>query len=781
MTQNVFEGLIHSAALLIATAFIYDLLTIRCQSRQSLYRKILTGFLLGVLGMILMLVPWRYTPGIIFDTRSVVISIAGLYFGLIPTAVAMIMTSILRFFQGGAATVTGISVIIASGMLGVAWRHFRGSDRGEFFVFELYLFGLLVHGVMLALMFTLPAATAVKILSVISLPVILIYPLATILFGSLINFRRRRELVSQKLQESEQRLRLALQASNQGIYDLNIRTGDIIISDEYARMLEYDPAEYNVTLETWVNQLHPDDREQTLMAYNEYIFGHREIYSQEFRMRTRSGNWKWIFSAGKVVKRDKQGHPLRMLGLHKDISEQKKNAARLEYLATHDVLTGLANRVLLRDRLEQSILFAQRSRRLVAILLIDLDRFKVINDSLGHDSGDELLKKVAGRLRESVREADTVARFGGDEFVILLPEVAEIKEIEPIAEKILSHLDQPYHLDGREFTITGSIGISIYPNDCADSGNLIRHADIAMYRAKEGGNCYCFYTPGMGLHSRENMELEADLRRALERRELLLYYQPKVDIGTGCIIGSEALLRWQHPQKGMISPDRFIPLAEETGMILPIGEWVLMEVCRQINVWQGENVTPLPVAVNLSARQFRNINLADSVRRILAETGIEPGLLELELTESMIMHDPETAVATMQQLKKLGVKLALDDFGTGYSSFNYLRRFPVDCLKIDKSFINDVPNDPSSTAVAASIVAIAQRLGLVSIAEGVETQEQLDFLSNCGCGGFQGFLFSAPVPGEEFSTIFRNAQSIKSNETGSPGGKWPHIDIAINH
>jgi diguanylate cyclase (GGDEF)-like protein/PAS domain S-box-containing protein len=766
MNPTAFEGLIHSAALLIATAFVYDQLTIHYRNRQNLSQKLLIGFLLGVLGMILMLAPWRYVPGIIFDTRSVVISVAGLYFGLIPTTVAILMTCALRFFQGGAATLTGISVIITSGMLGIAWRHFRGSDRGEFSVSELYIFGLLVHGVMLALMFTLPSVTAWEVLGVIGLPVIIIYPFATMFFGLLVNFRHRREKVSRKLQESEQRLRLALEASYQGIYDFNIETGAIIISDEYARMLEYEPDEYQITFGSWVTQLHPDDREQTLMAYNEYISGHREVYSQEFRMRTRSGDWKWIYSTGKVVERDKKGHPLRMLGIHKDISERKKNAARLEYLATHDTLTGLANRVLLCDRLEQSILFAQRSQRLVAVLLIDLDRFKVINDCLGHGSGDEILKKVAMRLRETVREVDTVARFGGDEFVILLTEVADTMDVAAIAEKILCNLSQPYLLDGLEHTITGSLGISIYPSDGVNSANLIRHADIAMYRAKEETNRFCFYAPGMGLHSRENLELEADLRRALERGELLVYYQPKVNMATGKIIGSEALLRWQHPEKGMISPSRFIPLAEETGMILPIGEWVLMEVCRQVEVWQRQDFAPLPVAVNLSARQFRKIDLVDSVQRVLAETGTKPGLLELELTESMVMHDPGAAVVTMQQLKNLGVKLALDDFGTGYSSLNYLRRFPVDCLKIDRSFIRDVPGDPSAAAVAASIVDIAQRLGLNSIAEGVETREQLDFLVECGCGGFQGFLFSAPVSGEDFAAVLRSAQSIKSNKIG---------------
>ncbi|MEZ4599043.1 MAG: EAL domain-containing protein [Syntrophotaleaceae bacterium] len=762
MTQTAFEGLIHSAALLIAAAFVFDLITIRYQNRKNIPQRLLIGFLLGMLGIILMLSSWNYVPGIIFDTRSVVISIAGLYFGLIPTAVAMTMTCLLRLFQGGAAMVTGISVILASGFLGIAWRHLRGSNRKFYSGLELYGFGLLVHGVMLGLMFTLPLATATQVLRVIGLPVLVIYPLATTVLGLLINIRRRREQISRELAESEERLRLALEASSQGIYDFNIRTGMVTVSDEYARMLGYDPAEYRITFTDWVTQLHPDDRDHALTVYQEYISGHRAVYAHEFRMKTRSGQWKWIHSAGKVLERDKLGQPLRMLGIHKDISEEKESAARYEYLATHDVLTGLANRVLLRDRIEQSIHYAHRTRRLVAVLLIDLDRFKFVNESLGHDSGDELLKVVAGRLRESVREADTVARFGGDEFVILLAEVADEIDVEPVAEKILHRLCQPCRINGREITITGSLGISIYPSDGANSENLIRYADIAMYRAKEEGNCCRFYSPAMGLRSRETLELDADLRRALERQELLLHYQPKVELATGRIIGAEALLRWQHPQRGMIPPGRFIPLAEETGLILPIGEWVLTEACRQISAWKGENFAQLPVAVNLSARQFRKIDLADSVRRILEKTGVDRGLLELELTESMIMHDPLAAVTTMQELKALGVRLALDDFGTGYSSLNYLRRFPVDCLKIDGSFIHDVPDDPSAAAVAASIVAIARSLGLNSVAEKVETREQLDFLIACGCEGYQGFLFSPAVPADELTAMLRNGHKVQA-------------------
>ena len=444
----------------------------------------------------------------------------------------------------------------------------------------------------------------------------------------------------------------------------------------------------------------------------------------------------------------------------RDITERKRAEEQLRYQATHDELTGLANRALLQDRLEQSIHFANRSQRLVAVLLLDLDRFKVINDSLGHGFGDELLRSVARRLEQTVREADTVARMGGDEFVILLAEVAEGDDVGLVAKKILENLTRPYQIGDREITVTASIGVSLYPRDGADGETLLRNADLAMYRAKEDGDSFRFYAPKMDQRVHETLELEADLRRALERGELLLHFQPKVDLASGEITGAEALVRWQHPQRGLIAPGMFIPLAEETGLILPIGEWVLATACAQVRAWQDAGLPVVPVAVNLSARQFRKADLAETVHRVLRECGIAPRLLELELTESMIMRDPLAAAAIMQQLKALGVSLALDDFGTGYSSLNYLRRFPVDCLKIDRSFISDAASDPSAAAVATSIVAIAHSLGLRAIAEGVETGEQLDFLRDCGCDSLQGYYFSRPVAGEAFAAMLREGRRL---------------------
>lgn len=1172
--DHVFLALIENAALLLSMAFIYDVVTSRCRVGKKLLVRTFVGISLGLLGCIIMLSPWQLMPGIVFDTRSVLLSISGLFFGTVPTVLAMAMTATLRLYQGGTAAGVGAGVILTSGTLGILWKHLTRHAPGEFTWWHLYRFGIVVHAAMLAMMLLLPWPTALHVLRHITLPVILVYPLATAMLGTLMVIRRRREQMAAELQASEQRLRMALKASRQGLYDLNVQTGQAIVNAEYAAMLGYDPDDFHETNATWIARMHPDDRTPVLAAYRDYLAGNTSEFHAEFRQRTAAGEWRWFCSMGQLVERDARQQPLRMLGTFSDITERRTaeeqrrqseavkarlleeaqqarltlqrlfedqkaasaeiertsrllagvlNAAsevaiiatdprglitvfnhgaekmlgyaagevighqtptafhleaelqarfrelsanrplpvtdfagymacatrseaehrewtyvrkngetisvslvitamrsprgeilgylgiaqditdskqaqlgwrraqfcidhaaisifhideggriqeanrhacdslgysrqelcalsifeidptltpeqwqrhraesssqpggtietqhrrkdgsvfpveitinyleyegrtlsfsfarditerkrhedelrklskaveqspsavvltdtrgiieyvnpkfcettgytleeaqgrnsrflksgatpdqdyhklwetiiageewhgefqnrrkdgslfwehasispvrdemgaishflavkediterkhyeeQLHHLATHDNLTGLANRALLQDRLEQSIQFARRSGRLVAALLLDLDRFKIINDSLGHGFGDKLLQMVADRLRSSVRGADTVARLGGDEFVILLAEVANEEDVGKVARKILANLTTPYQIDDRELTVTASLGISIFPRDGQDEETLIRNADIAMYRAKEENNTFRLYRPEMNIVVHEAMEMETDLRRALERDELLLHYQPKIDLATGRITGAEALLRWHHPVRGMIAPGNFIPLAEETGLILPIGEWVLRRIAGQLKEWQAMGLPVVPIAANLSARQFRTEDLDETVHRILQEAQLAPNLLELELTESMIMRDPQAAAATMQQLNKLGVGLALDDFGTGYSSLNYLRRFPVDCLKIDRSFISDVACDPSASAVATSIIAIAHSLGLQAVAEGVETREQYEFLRRCGCDNYQGYFFSAPLPAEEFGEMLGN-------------------------
>lgn len=445
-----------------------------------------------------------------------------------------------------------------------------------------------------------------------------------------------------------------------------------------------------------------------------------------------------------------------LIGVSRDVTERRRNEEQLRHLATHDELTGLANRTLLQDRLEQSVHYANRSGRVVAVLLLDLDRFNVINDSLGHDFGDKLLCLLAQRLQQVVREADTVARLGGDEFAVLLAEVADSEDVGMVAAKILEHVAEPLWVDNREVLLTASLGISLYPQDSKDAVTLIRNADLAMYRAKKDGrNSFSFYDPEMNLRVQETLELETDLRQALDREEFLLHYQPKVDLASGAVIGCEALVRWRHPRRGLVPPNDFIPLAEETGLIVPLGAWVLREACRQARRWKEAELPPVSVAVNLSARQFRQGDLPELVADVLAETGLDPHLLDLELTESMVMDNPVKAGRAMLDLKKLGVSLSLDDFGTGYSSLNYLRRFPVDCLKIDRSFIRDVVDDPSGASVVTSVISIAHNLGMAAVAEGVENEDQLRFLASCGCDTYQGYFFSKPIPAEEFVALLQ--------------------------
>jgi|GEM_PF-4303850 len=453
----------------------------------------------------------------------------------------------------------------------------------------------------------------------------------------------------------------------------------------------------------------------------------------------------------------------RTVELRQEITERKNSEAQLKHLSTHDALTSLANRMLLADRLEQSMHYAQRSGRMVGVLLLDLDRFKIVNDSLGHAVGDQLLIEVARRLRQSVREVDTVARLGGDEFVLLVTEMETIEDASLVATKVLGKLSNPYKLEGRDLSLTASLGISIYPRDGSDGEMLIRNADAAMYQSKRNRSTFSFYAQEMNQTVLATLELEGALRHALERGEFSLHYQPQVLLPSGEILGCEALIRWNHPVRGMISPAEFIPLAEETGLIDPIGAWVIQEACRQAMLWRSEGLPELLIAVNLSARQFRNSNLPQQIKTILADTGMEPNALDLELTESMVMDDPIGARQMMQNLKGLGLSLSLDDFGTGYSSLNYLRQFPVDTLKIDRSFIRDIVVDPSGASVVTSIIDIAHNLGLKAVAEGVETQEQLEFLIQCKCDSFQGFLFSKPLPAEGFSALLRGPRAMRAN------------------
>jgi diguanylate cyclase (GGDEF)-like protein/PAS domain S-box-containing protein len=439
-----------------------------------------------------------------------------------------------------------------------------------------------------------------------------------------------------------------------------------------------------------------------------------------------------------------------------DVSERIHYQQAIEHQATHDNLTGLANRTLLHDRISQAIAFARRSSRSVAVMLLDLDHFKHVNDAYGHSAGDDLLKEVAARLRLCVRESDTVARLGGDEFVIVLADLVQPEDVEGIAAKITDALARPIGIGEREAYVGASIGISIYPRDGEHGEILLRNADMAMYRVKEHGrNSVRLFSPEMATMAIERFDMEGALRRAMERNELLLHYQPKIDLATRRIVGAEALVRWQHPQIGLVHPNEFIPLAEETGLVVPLGAWVMKEAMRQHMAWRAAGLPPIKLSINLSARQFRLENLPDLVEAALKETGASAEAFIFELTESMVMQDAERALSVMHALKQLGIALSLDDFGTGYSSLSYLRRFPIDEVKIDRSFVRDLHHDPDDAAIAAAVVALAHSLGLRVVAEGVELEAQVTVLEKLGCGEVQGFFFGRPLAVEDFEERLR--------------------------
>lgn len=476
-------------------------------------------------------------------------------------------------------------------------------------------------------------------------------------------------------------------------------------------------------------------------------------WSGEVQDRRKDGSlyFKWLNTS---VVRDAEGKVVNYVGTFHDITEYKENEERLIYLANHDTLTGLPNRQLLLDRLIGVIGLSQRSKQAICLLFLDLDNFKWVNDSLGHASGDKLLMAISSRLKDTVRATDTVARLGGDEFVVLLTQVADDPDISQIASKIINAVAQPIDLAGHDFHVTTSIGISTYPNDGEDAATLLKHADTAMYAAKAAGkNQYRYFDAAMNRKALERIELQKDLRQAFKRNEFELHYQPKLCVSSNSICGAEALIRWHHPQLGLVSPAIFIPLAEETTLIIEIGEWVIRSVCIHIVAWQEQGLKQRRIAINLSAVQLESETFIASVERILKETGAPTEALEFELTESMVLRNPQRSIATLNRLRQLGISLALDDFGTGYSSLSYLKRLPVDTLKIDRSFIEGLPEDVEDSQIVRMIIALAKSVHLEVVAEGIETAAQRDFLTEMGCEFLQGYLIAKPMPADQLRTL----------------------------
>ncbi len=682
------------------------------------------------------------------------------------------------------------------------------------------------------------------------------------------------------LKQSEERWHFALEGSQDGVWDWRLDSNEAYYSRRCEAILAMPDGErLESELGQWQARIHPDDRHRVAGAYNNYLAGQGEHYACEYRVRCHDGNYRWVLVRGKIIGRDDDGKPLRIIGTltdisaakqaeeelrlnaqvfesagegilitdrynriisvnqafskitgylpdevlgsnpsllasgqhdkefyrelwatlaehdywqgeiwnrrkngehypewltitvlrrpsgeianyiatFSDLSERKQQAEHIQFLANFDSLTHLPNRLLFKDRVELAIASAQRLGTQLAVLVIDLDRFKNINDSLGHHVGDRLLQETASRITATLSEVDTSARLGGDEFVILLNDLRQPQDAVPAARRLLEAISRPIAVEQNELRLTPSIGIAVFPDDGTDFDTLVKNADAAMYHAKDNGrNNYQFFTAGLNARVLEQLILENALRRALERQEMAVYFQPQYRVGSGEIVGAEALLRWRHPELGMVSPARFIPVAEDSGLISQISEWVLQSVCNHICTWREHGLAIPPIAINISSSQFRQLDFVSGVIETLGRSGIAPDLIELELTESILMQDFDIAVANMRLLRASGFHLAIDDFGTGYSSLSYLKRFPIHKLKIDQSFVRELPGDSDSAAITGAIINLAHNLQLKVIAEGVETSEQLDFLVARGCDEIQGFLFSKPLPAEDFSRLLGN-------------------------
>ena len=560
-----------------------------------------------------------------------------------------------------------------------------------------------------------------------------------------------------------ERLELAFISTQDGLWDWNIATNEVYFSPLWKKMLGYEDLEFESTFAEWEKNVHPQDLKEAKIDIQKHFEGKTKSYSNVHRLKHKNGTWVWILARGKALY-DENNKAIRMVGTHTDITkethEREEHQHILEYQAHHDALTKLPNRLLFHDRLSQGIEKAKRHKTLLAVFFIDLDRFKQINDSLGHDIGDKVLEEVSDRLMEVTRKDDTLARLGGDEFTILMEDLHKAQDASLLAEKILKSLVEPINVKGHILYISSSIGIALYPEDADDAISLLKYADAAMYKAKdEGRDTFQFYSAEMTKAASKNLLLEASLREALDKEQLEVYYQPQIDGVTNELIGMEALVRWNHPEDGLVSPGVFIPIAEETGLIVLLDGWVMKTAIKQIVEWHKDGLNPGRLALNLAMRQLQNKKCVQTIKELLEDTGCKPEWIALEVTEGQIMTNPDQAIVILREISQMGIELAVDDFGTGYSSLTYLKRLPIDKLKIDQSFVRDLPFDEEDIGISKAIIALSQALYLDVIAEGVETKEQRDFLVENGCRNIQGYFYSKPIPSHEME-IFLKEKNI---------------------
>ncbi|EAR60057.1 EAL domain-containing protein [Neptuniibacter caesariensis] len=881
MSGDILLPLVNNVALLLAMGVLFDAFAFN-EAKPSLPKRITSGLILGCIAIAIMSMPLSITSGVIIDTRSILLSVSGLFFGVIPTVIAASMAAVFRIMEGGQGTIAGLLIIMTSAGIGIycyQWKQRLGHEviKG----YQLYLMGLTVHVSMMVCLLVLPYSTLGLLLSEITLPIIVIFPLATVLLGGLLSQQISRKKAEAALRESERtsnharhRLEATFSAIPDLLFEMDIEgrylachasdPDDLVAKPEELigksvfDFIPLDEAQIiveaireadlkgiskgrQVTLqvgrglrefELSVSRKHDDessehhfivlsrditerkrherelhiaatafdsqegmlitDAEHRILRVNnaftrvtgyeaEEAIGNTPAFLQSGKhsedfyqtmMESLSKNNYW---QGEVWNQRKSGeiYPQHLtitavqtsageitnyVGAFTDITQRKQDEADIHQLAFYDSLTGLPNRRSLQERLDSALSSCRHTRQLGAVFFIDLDNFKNLNDTAGHDQGDKLLVEVANRLNSCVRNADMVARLGGDEFIVILENLGVdesnvLAQVKDIVAKVILTIQAPLTIGTQAYHPTCSIGIALF-SEKDFSDEVMKRSDMAMYQAKSSGkNTYRFFDPVAEEALCSLARMDADLRFALSNQQLELHYQPQYRCQT--LIGAEALLRWKHPDRGMVSPAEFIPLAEDTGLILPIGEWVIRQACKQLQQWQERPETAeLFIAVNVSARQFCQDNFVESVRQLLNTYGVSAEKLKLELTESLVLMDVEDTIQKMQALRSYGIRFALDDFGTGYSSLSHLKRLPLDQIKIDRSFIRDVPEDQDDSEIVQAIIAMGQNLGLNVLAEGVETDEQLAFLTELDCLDIQGFLLGRPSSIDKFETTY---------------------------
>jgi PAS domain S-box/diguanylate cyclase (GGDEF) domain len=579
--------------------------------------------------------------------------------------------------------------------------------------------------------------------------------------GRVFSFRDVTERVQseEKLRKSEERFHLLTRATSEAVWDLDLLKNEYWLSKEFEKVLGYKLNEtQTIDLESWWLNIHPEERERVILNFKEIMNSDAKSWSEEYSFRRAEGGYVFVLDRGYII-RNESGKAVRAIGTMMDITQRKQAEEILRYQAVYDQLTGLPNRLLFNERLLASLKKAKKTKKMLAVMFLDLDKFKKINDTLGHAAGDRLLEGFAGRISETLRSTDTVARWGGDEFTLLLPDISCLEDAVKTAQRILNNLKPAFKLEEQAFNISSSIGIAVYPDDGEDAETLVKNADAALYRAKEmGRNNYQLYTSTITPQGSHLLTIESRLHQALEQGEFEVFYQPKVNINTWKIQGMEALLRWHHPELGLVTPATFISIAEENGLIVPIGEWVLQTACTQNKAWQDALQPDLRVAVNVSARQFQQFNLLQMVANCLEKTGLAPKYLELEITETTAMQNVDYTTKVMKDLQNMGVQIALEDFGTGNCSLNNLKKLPLNILKIDRSLVSELTTDPRERAIANAVATLGRDLNLSVVAEGVETKEQLECLRALHYPQIQGHYFSPPLSADDANKLLVNSQ-----------------------